>query len=548
MATSMILIGQGNYMDRKIVIFEPSGLKIDADETATILDAARRLGLHIPSECGGMGTCGKCLVLIEPSLQISEHDRLHISDSDLKKGVRLACQHKPQRDLRVAIEESVRQAKILVDGIVSSTTFDIAEGLENQKGIAIDLGTTTIVAYLIDLKTGVQIDHVATLNPQIMYGEDVMSRITYAAIENGGAKILKDVVLRRIEELIIELLSSAELSLQNLSRLVIVGNPAMHHLLLGFDTKSLGKAPYEPVIKNALNKSGEELGFVNAKQTNVYFPPNVAGFVGGDTVAFILSQRLDTTDKIVLGIDIGTNGEIVLSMEGDLICCSAAAGSAFEGATIKHGMRGQTGAIEHLSIVNPIEAPQIFVIDNAVPKGICGSGIVDIVAELKASGIITSNGKMLESERVIDFEGEKAYVITKPGENNSEQLLIFTQNDIRQVQLAKGAILAGASILLESTGIDVSEVDMLLLAGAFGNYINPKNALAIGLLPPVGIKKIYLVGNAAGMGAKRMLLSLRERMLIESAVERIKYLELAQYDNFARIFSRATVLEGIMPI
>ncbi|MFW9961813.1 MAG: ASKHA domain-containing protein [Candidatus Thorarchaeota archaeon] len=535
-------------MGRKIVTFEPSGLKIDADEKATILDAARRLGLHIPSECGGLGTCGKCLVLIEPSLQSSERDHLHISDSDLKKGVRLACQHRAQRDLRIAIKESVRQAKILIDGIVSPTKLDIDEGLENQKGIAIDLGTTTIVAYLLNLETGIQISHVAALNPQVMYGEDVMSRITYANVEDGGAEILKDVVLHRIEELIIELISSAELNLQNLSRLVIVGNPAMHHLLLGLDTKSLGKAPYEPVIKNALNKTGEEIGFVNAKGVNAYFPPNVAGFVGGDTVAFILSQRLDTTDKIVLGIDIGTNGEIVLSMEGDLICCSAAAGSAFEGATIRHGMRGQAGAIEHLSILDPIEAPQIVVIDNAAPKGFCGSGIVDIVAELKASGIITSNGKMLESSRVIDFEGEKAYAITKPGENNSDQLLIFTQNDVRQVQLAKGAILAGASILLESTGIDVSEIDMLLLAGAFGNYINPKNALAIGLLPPVGLEKIYLVGNAAGVGAKRMLLSLRERTLIESVVERIKYLELAKYDNFASIFSRATLLAGKMPI
>jgi len=535
-------------MDRKIVTFEPSGLKIDADETATILDAARRLGLHIPSECGGQGTCGKCLVSIEPSLQSSERDRRHISDVDLKKGVRLACQHSPQKDLRIAIRESVRQAKILTDGFVSSITLDIDEGLVNQNGIAIDLGTTTIVAYLLDLETGIQIGHVAALNPQVIYGEDVMSRITYAIAEEDGAEILRAAVLRRIEELIMELASSAELNPQNLSRLVIVGNPAMHHLLLGLDTKPLGKAPYEPVIKHALNKTGEELGFVNTKGVNAYFPPNIAGFVGGDTAAFILSQRLDIADKIVLGIDIGTNGEIVLSMEGDLICCSAAAGSAFEGAAIKHGMRGQAGAIEHLSILNPLEAPEISVIDDVAPMGLCGSGIVDIVAELKASGIITSNGKMLESGRVIDLEGEKAYTITKPGENRSEQLLTFTQNDVRQVQLAKGAILAGASILLESTGIDVSEVDMLLLAGAFGNYINPKNALAIGLLPPIGIEKIYLVGNAAGAGAKRMLLSLRERTLIESVVERIKYLELAQYDGFARLFSRATVLDGVMPI
>ncbi len=535
-------------MARKIVTFEPSGLRIDVDETATILDAARRLGLPLPSECGGHGTCGKCLVLVEPSSEPSEIDYKHISESDLKKGIRMACQHRIQRDIHVAIRQATIPAKILIDGISSSTKWDIDSGLEEEKGIAIDLGTTTLVAYLLDLETGIQIDHAASLNPQIMYGEDVMSRITYAVVEKSGAEVLRDVVLHRIEELIIELVSSTQTPLQNLSRLAIVGNPAMHHLLLGLDTKSLGMAPYEPVIKNALTKSGEELGFTTIKDVSIYLAPNIAGFVGGDTAGFILSQRLDASDKIVLGIDIGTNGEIILSIKGELFCCSAAAGSAFEGATIKHGMRAQQGAIEHLSISDPDEAPQIHVIGDSKPKGICGSGIVDIVAELKASGIIGSNGKMLESSRVINLQGEKAYIISKPGENNSQKLLVFTQNDVRQVQLAKGAILAGASILMESTRIDVSDINMLLLAGAFGNYINPENALAIGLLPPVDIEKIIPVGNAAGAGAKRMLLSLRERALIENVVERVKYLELAQYNGFARIFSRATILEGKMPL
>ncbi|MFW9962493.1 MAG: ASKHA domain-containing protein, partial [Candidatus Sifarchaeia archaeon] len=536
-----------NPMATKIVTFEPSGLKIDVDETTTIIDAARRLGLHLPSECGGHGTCGKCLVSVEPPPLPSEVDRTYISESDIKKGIRLACQHRTQRDIHVAISQTIDSAKILVDSVLSSAKWNIDRGLENQKGIAIDLGTTTIVAYLLDLETGTQIGHAASLNPQIMYGEDVMSRITYAVVEAGGADALKDAVLRRIEELIIELTASREVGLQNLSRLVIVGNPAMHHLLLGLDTKSLGMAPYEPITKNALNMSGEELGFATIKDVGVYLPPNIAGFVGGDTAAFILSQRLDTTDKIVLGIDVGTNGEIILSIGGELFCCSAAAGCAFEGATIRHGMRAQEGAIEHFSISDPLKTPQISVIGDGEPKGICGSGIVDIVAELKLSGIIESNGKMLESSRVIDLEGEKAYTITKPSENKSHQLLILTQNDVRQVQLAKGAILAGASILMESAGVKVTDIDMLLLAGAFGNYINPKSALAIGLLPPVGTEKVIPIGNAAGEGAKRMLLSLKERDLIESVVKRVKYLELAQYSNFARIFSRSTILEGKMP-
>ena len=535
-------------MSRKTVVFEPSGLRIDVEETVTILDAARRLGLHISSECGGNGTCGKCLVSVEPPPRSSESDKTHISESDIKDGIRLACQHRIQKNIHVATGLSTSLAKILTDGTLSSAEWDIDKGLENQKGIAIDLGTTTIVAYLLNLETGIQIGHVATLNPQIMYGEDVMSRITYAVSEDIGAEVLRDVVLRRIEDVVMELISSAKVDYQDLSRLVIVGNPVMHHLLLGLDTESLGKAPYIPAIKKSINKSGKELGLVSAKRINAYFPPNIAGFVGGDTAAFILSQRLDTTDKIVLGIDVGTNGEIILSIEGELFCCSCAAGCAFEGATIKHGMRGQEGAIEHLSILDPNEAPQFTVIGNTTPKGLCGSGIVDIVAELKAAGIIRSNGKMLESSRVIDFEGEKAYIVTRPDENNSEKLLLFTQNDVRQVQLAKGAILTGASILMKSAGVDVTDIDMLLLAGAFGTYIDPKSAMSIGLLPPVDPEKIITVGNAAGDGAKRMLLSLKERTLIENVVERIKYVELMQYDDFTRIFARATILNDVMPL
>jgi uncharacterized 2Fe-2S/4Fe-4S cluster protein (DUF4445 family) len=535
-------------VSRKNVTFEPSGLKISADESTTILEAAHELGLHIPSECGGRGTCGKCLVLMEPSPELSDVDRAHISEPDLKSGVRLACQHGVQDHLHVSIGHIRGQAKILIDGIRSTARLDIDETFEGKKGIAIDLGTTTIVAYLLNLETGIQIGYAASLNPQILYGEDVMSRITYAQQEKNGHEKLRAVVVEEINKMIAELSEKALIDAEDISRITIVGNPAMHHLLLGLDTGSLGKAPYKPVVKDALNKSSIELGLQTAGNSRTYLAPNIAGFVGGDTAGFILSQRLDVVDRIVLGIDIGTNGEIVLSVKGKLSCCSAAAGSAFEGATIKHGMRGQEGAIEHLSIIDAKKAPQISVIGEIAPRGICGSGIVDTVAELRASGIIESNGKMLTSQRVMDFGGERAYMIIKPGESNSDQLLIFTQRDVRQVQLAKGAILAGASILMETAGIDFKEVDAVLLAGAFGNYIDPENALAIGLLPPVGIDKIIPVGNAAGEGAKRMLLSMKERALIEKVVKQVKYVELATYENFAHVFAKATLLEAKMPI
>ncbi|MFX1261645.1 MAG: ASKHA domain-containing protein [Promethearchaeota archaeon] len=534
-------------MPKRRVVFEPSGLRIAVDESNTILDAARQLGLYISSECAGRGTCGKCLVTMEPVPEPSQNDMAHISEADIESGVRLACEHKIHTDTRVVIPHAA-QLKILVDGTPSHIDWDIDDGLAGQMGIAIDLGTTTIVAYLIGMENGIQVGQAASLNPQVIYGEDVMSRISYAGLEEGGARTLRDVVLCRLDELIIELASSTDIDIEAVTRLSIVGNPAMHHLLLGLDTAPLGRSPYEPVVRDALNTNGEVLGIKSNPDANVYIAPNIAGFVGGDTAGFILSQRLDATDQIVLGIDIGTNGEIVLSVRGELFCCSAAAGSAFEGATIKHGMRGQEGAIEHLSIVNADEKPQIFVIGNVLPKGLCGSAIVDVTAQLMKSGIVEPGGLMLNSSRVIDADDGKAYIIVDSGENNSDRRIVFTQKDVRQVQLAKGAILAGASILMDSAGIGTPDIDRLLLAGAFGTYIDPMNALDIGLLPPVDIDKVIPVGNAAGEGAKRMLLSLKERKLIEQIVKRVNYLELARYEDFDKIFARATRLEAKMPL
>ncbi|MHA2004376.1 MAG: ASKHA domain-containing protein [Candidatus Thorarchaeota archaeon] len=534
-------------MSKKRIVFEPSGLRIAVDGSTTILDAARRLGLHISSECAGRGTCGKCIVTMEPAADHSKADITHISETDREHGIRLACEHKIQTDTRVVIPHAA-QAKILVDGIASSLKWDIDDGLVGQMGIAIDLGTTTIVAYLMNMESGIQIGQTASLNPQVIYGEDVMSRITYADREDDGAKTLRDVVLRRLDELIIDLASSTSINIEDITRLSIVGNPAMHHLLLGLDTNSLGRSPFEPVVHDALYTNGEVLGLKSDPEASVYIAPNIAGFVGGDTAAFILSQRLDATDQIVLGIDIGTNGEIVLSVRGDLFCCSAAAGSAFEGATIRHGMRGQEGAIEHLLIANPEEMPQIFVIGNVAPKGLCGSAIVDVAAQLIESGIVESSGLMLDSTRVVETNNDKAYIIVDSEETGSERRIVFTQKDVRQVQLAKGAILAGASILMESAGIGVSDIDKLLLAGAFGTYIDPINALAIGLLPPIDIEKVIPVGNAAGEGAKRMLLSSKERALVEQIVKGTNYLELARHENFDKIFARATVLKAKMPL
>ncbi|MFX1265125.1 MAG: ASKHA domain-containing protein [Promethearchaeota archaeon] len=535
-------------MREVILVFEPSGLRISVDETTSVLDAARMLGLYISSECGGRGTCGKCQIVMQPTPKPNEADVSHISGEDIEQGVRLACEHSVNQDTRVILKQAASTTKILLEGVSKGTEWEVDEGYSEEKGIAVDLGTTTIVAYLMNLADGVQVGQAAMLNPQIIYGEDVMSRINYATREDRGSLTLKGVVLATFDDLVQALSESTGVTIDNIVKMAIVGNPAMHHLLLGLDVSPLGRAPYDPVIKESLKTNGAVLGLDTAKDSEVYLAPNIAGFVGGDTAAFILSQRLDETDEIILGIDIGTNGEIVLSVRGDIHCCSAAAGSAFEGATIKHGMRGQEGAIEYLRIEDALQAPEISVIGDVPPKGLCGSGIVDTVAQLRSSGLVTAGGRLQESERVeVSPEDDRAYIVVDKGENDSERRIVFTQKDVRQVQLAKGAILTGASFLMGSSGIEVSEVDRVLLAGAFGNYIDPASALVIGLLPPVGIEKVIPVGNAAGEGAKKMLLSSKMRNLIEQIVPNVKYLELATQEGFAEVFAKSTILQSCMP-
>ncbi len=534
------------HLREHILVLEPSGLRIAIDEQTTILDAIRMVGLQVSSECGGRGTCGKCRIILNPAPDITQVENQLLGKHDIDAGVRLACQHRIGSDTRAVIPHSSTAIKILSSGVSSASDFFPDEGHEGEFGIAIDLGTTTVVAYLLDLSNGHQIANSADLNPQVVFGEDVMSRIAYAMKDEKGRTLLKQRVLEKIDELSVLLCRTSEVSSDNLSRLVVVGNTAMHHLALGLNPSSLGLAPYEPQMRDAFTSNGREIGFKFAPDAEVYFAPNVAGFVGSDTLAFILSQRLDLVDDVVLGIDIGTNGEIVLSKRGELFCCSAAAGSAFEGATISHGMRGQDGAIEHLAIREIDDAPEISVIGGGAPRGLCGSAIVDTVAELLRNGLINAGGRMNASARVVDdTKAGLAYLVAGVGEHASKSRIMFTQRDVRQVQLAKGAILAGTQILLQVANVGTEDIKAIFLAGAFGNYIDPSSALRIGLFPPVDLERIIPVGNAAGEGAKRLLVSKKSRKLVEQLRREINYYELATHDNFAGIFAKATILESV---
>lgn len=524
-------------------MFEPSGRRISVPHGTTVLDAARGIGLPISTDCGGHGVCGKCRIKFQPAPPPTERDLRLLSNDEIVEGMRLACEHMIETDTRVTIPYPEARAKILVWGSSRAAMQKLDRGLTGQMGVAIDLGTTTIVAYLLDLETGVQIEQRAMLNPEVVYGEDVMSRIAYVMNSEEGREILRRCVLRGLDELVMRVLSAADIEPDKVSRVSLVGNTAMHHLFLGLDVRGLGLAPYKPAMRNSLTTTSREIGFNSVPKAQVYVAPNIEGFIGSDTVGLIVSQGLQTVGGTLMGIDIGTNAEIVISVHGQLTCCSAAAGPAFEGARIRHGMRGEDGAIEHLHINNPAEQPELSAIGLGPPRGVCGSAIVDIVAELKRVGLIDQTGRMQESMRVIrDGENGLHYVVAEPGESGADRRIVFTQEDVRQVQLAKAAISAGAEVLMEECGVTPSSIDALLLAGAFGNYIRPESALAIGLLPPVSLDRIVPVGNAAGEGAKRLLLSSKERVLAEKLCAKVKYVNLAAHPAFAERFLEATVI------
>jgi len=525
----------GIIMQDVVVIFEPSGLRVLVKGGTTVLSAAHLAGLDIPNDCGGRGTCGKCKVSMHPAGDPLERDLEHLTNKEIENGIRLACRQKIIERTRILIPKREGQIQILTSSESREWIGD--SGLDDQFGIAVDLGTTTVVVYLLDLSNGIQISQSQSLNPQSAFGEDVISRIKYASKE-GGAEILQQRVVDSLNQQIAHLLDNSHIGLSQLSRMVVVGNTVMQHLLLKADTQPLGMKPYSPSITGSTIIDAKQIGLMPESTAELYLPPNIAGYVGGDTVGFILSQRLDQVDDVVLGIDIGTNGEIVLSNRGEMYCCSAAAGPAFEGATILHGMRGQEGAIEYLSIGNKDDRPQTVIIGGIDPRGICGSAIVDIVAELHRVGILDDSGQMKKnSKRIIEEEKiGRAYTIVNKKESAVGNQVLFTQKDVRQVQLAKAAIRTGCALLLEEAELDVSKIDRILLAGAFGNYIRPSNALAIGLLPRVDISQVVPVGNAAGEGAKGLLLSKKNREIAEIFVDDIMHVDLASHKKFQETF------------
>ena len=409
-------------------------------------------------------------------------------------------------------------------------------------GIAVDIGTTKLALYLVDLLSGEVEAKVGEMNPQIAYGEDVVSRIAFATQNQDGRKTLQVVLVDTLNQKIQEVCRSTGIEHKQIVDAVIVGNTAMHHLLTGLPVKQLAFAPYVPAVNESLDIRASAIGIRLAAGAYIHLLPNIAGYVGADHSAVILSTELWKTDKTVLAVDIGTNTEITLASNGRLLSCSCASGPAFEGAHITNGMRAAPGAIERVQIVDG--EVKIFTVNDKAPVGICGSGILDVVAEMKAANLIDEKGALIEGQFNIR-KGRKnnlEFLLVSATLSGHEQDIIVSRKDVNEIQLAKAAIRAGQEILLITAGITASDIDEVIIAGAFGTYISVPNAIKVGMLPDIPEKRFRQIGNAAGMGAVQALVSGNHRSLIKDVIKHVNYIELTTYEDFQTEFLKAMYL------
>lgn len=409
-------------------------------------------------------------------------------------------------------------------------------------GLAVDLGTTKIAGYLVDLDTGENLASRGIMNPQISYGEDIITRINFVIQSSDGRSLMADSVRDALMKLADDLCAEAGAEARDILEAVIVGNTAMHHLMLGLPVHQLARSPFVPATSGALNVKSEEIGLNFAAGSYVYFPPNIAGFVGADHVAALAATAEAWAHANVIIIDIGTNTEISLIARGKITSVSCASGPAFEGYHIKSGVRASPGAIEKIYVSK--EDTRYETIGDVKPIGICGSGILDAVSQLYLAGVLNSGGRMQKGSHphLVEKNGRLEFVLVSKRARRRGPEISVTQKDVREVQLGKAAIESALQILIQQEGISETEIEKIIIAGAFGSYLNISNAMAMGMLPSLPLNRYRQVGNAAGIGAQLFLLSATQREAAEDLPARIKYLELGGTPEFSKAFTSACLL------
>ncbi|MCX5818603.1 MAG: ASKHA domain-containing protein [Deltaproteobacteria bacterium] len=421
--------------------------------------------------------------------------------------------------------------------------------VEEAYGLAIDVGSTTVAGYLCSLKTGKLIGTESLMNPQITFGDDVISRITYVIDNPDGMKKMRGAIIDGLNHLIRTVTGDHGLSPDDILEITIVGNTVMHHLFLGIDPRALGFSPFTPAVHRSLDIKARDLGLQAHPAANVHILPIIAGFVGADNVGVLIAEEPYRQDEMTLIIDVGTNGEMILGNREKLLSASCATGPALEGAHIRFGMRAAPGAIERIRIdPDTLDVSfKIIGVERWRPEfritgalGICGSGIIDGVAELYRVGIIDQSGRFrsdLATPRLRLADGKPEFVIAWPDETSLEGAITISQQDVRSVQLAKGALYAGAKLLMKKRGIE--KLERVVLAGAFGSYIDKTEAMILGMFPDCDPECIFSVGNAAGDGARIALLNRDKRLEAEEMARRVEYLELTLAKEFQQEFTSA---------
>ena len=567
------------------VNFVREGKRIEVEDGESVLEAEIRAGLRPDAPCGGLGKCGKCLVKIDGEVvkacQVRaggepEHkeyivetlersgDEKILTDGFNREvvfapGVRMEKvvleKAKPgekrsdwQRLLDVlaetdsGVEPERMEADLKLSGELygmrrdSDDWYVIYSGrrimeLRKEAGrrclVAFDIGTTTIAGYLLDGEDGRTLAVESRMNPQAQYGADVIMRANYA-LEH-GTDVLSQCIREAVNEMLGVLAGAAGISRDDIFQVCIVGNTCMHHLFLGISPASLVHAPYTPAVSERLVLNAGDYGLDVQRKAELIMLPDIAGYVGADTCGCLLTLRQDLKDEISLMIDIGTNGEMVLGNKERLVTCSTAAGPAFEGAKIECGMRGAAGAVDHVKFEDGKWS--YTTVGDKPAVGLCGSGLIDLVAGLLDAGMLDENGVLSSGQ-----EKPGVFVLVPKEQAGTEKGVYITQKDIGEVQLAKAAIAAGIQMLEKQLGIMEDQIDSVYIAGAFGNYMDPVSAGRIGLFPETLVRKVKPVGNAAGEGAKIALVNEREMLEMDELVRKIDFVELAASADFQDYF------------
>ncbi len=589
------------------IFVKSSNTSIEAEEGKDLLQLLLENKVFVDNPCNGKGTCGKCKVkLLHGELPITETEQRFLKAEELAEGYRLSCLVVPTEDITIEVLQKETEHKILTKGYVPSFRYNPSikkriidlkkPTLDNQTpledaickaaevrhfdwsllqqelsygintavycggelialeagdttdklyGVAVDIGTTTVVAALVDLKTGNELTTASLLNPQKKYGLDVLTRITYSIENPEESRLeLQNEIVAVLNQMIEEVCAQAHIDRNHIYEVAVAANCTMLHFLMGVAAASIGRSPYAPAFVRAKNTLAEEIGIKIAKSGRLYCLPSVSAYIGADIVAGAYVCKLHESKSNTLFIDIGTNGEIVLSKSGKLFSCSCAAGPALEGMNISSGMKAAEGAIEDIEILE--EGVQLKVIGDIAPIGICGSGILAAVKELIRIGLVRKDGSFIKKDQLeqsdyrynmLQLNGTKREFVLVEG----QKPLLITQGDLRQVQLAKGAILSGFTALLNSAGIDMNQLEKVMIAGQFGAHLPADSLIGTGILPAEVKDKLVYVGNTSKTGAYMALMSEDAKKEMEELAEKISYMELGASEGYEKLFAQCLI-------